>query len=330
MLTHYFSALYVVAFALVALVSSRRRRAIRDLILLSLPALVATAAWFVFLLPLERVSEAGRLLNWITPPDPFRVLRVGLLLFGVPLVPMGIRFALGSAILLGAVAGVLLLRRPGDRPRVSREALWLLGAAIVVPAGLILLAYAVSGTSYWVARQLLPSQAFVAIAAALGIAVIARAHRGLAALGLVGLVVLNNPGRLYGPPALRNDPFNRIAEDLKAQRQPGELAVATTSNTLWILNYYLSGADSATLLRHGPYHPDPVDWGPYPYPPLTDSVLAAQAALWVVTGWRADRRDSLVGAGWRVESNRAYPLARRPELWPADTVRLMKLVPPPQ
>jgi len=321
-LTHYLVAFYLLALGPAAMVAPDRRRALRNWVLMSLPSATALGAWWLYLRPVFRADPGLGGLSWIAKPGFYGVAKTMAGLAGLPIGDHVGRLSLlfGTGFL--ALLAWIYLRRPSSRLAVTPAAIAMVVSLIVVPPALLLTASLLATRSFWVGRQLLPSQAFVAIGAGMGIAIVARRHPAFALAVLAALVVLSKPGPLFGPSAPRNAPYNLVAADLRKLRGPGEVVAATEPSSLWSLNYYLQGPDSGRWFRtRRPFG----GWVPRPYPSMSDASLSAATGIWLVSpGRRTDERDSLVKIGWQVETTLRYATRGRPGV-PGQALRVEKL-----
>jgi hypothetical protein len=313
-LTHYVASLFLFALAPAALLSPQRRRLVRDWFLLSLPAALALLSWGLYVLPIYRAKHGLGQLAWIPRQDWSSAKAMGAELFGRPVVEHGIRASILSAAVLLGVGVWIWRRRPACRLSLSPAAMALVMGLAVIPAAILFAAGWVTRGSFWVDRHLLPSQAFVAIGAGMCLALVARYRPTLAHLALAGLIVLNDPLRLIGPPLPRNVPYDKVAAELRALRAPGEPIVATWAGIPWPVNYYLADPDSVQLLVIGRNTPATAPaigggWAASPYRNFIGGRprVALAPKVWLLHQPTDNAvADSLTGQGWRVRSTRRF------------------------
>lgn len=242
-LTHYISVIYFLLFGLY-IVSLRNYRHLKKWILLSLPAIILLATWFIYLWR-SYTAEVGAVeqLSWIDKPDLFSLFYLFAGFNGLPPFNKGATITLLALLILISLCATRLVTGKAwkNDPKLFGNYILIGSFAFLPPVILFIAALPPLSMKVWVPRHVFPSQAFLIVFIAMSIWYLFNKNKKLlifSIIVMVGMQTLGSIGWTQGP---KRHPYREIAQytcDINTNNVP----VYTTYYRCpgRVCNYYLN------------------------------------------------------------------------------------------
>ena len=242
-LTHYISLIYFLLFG-IYMVSIHNYKHLKKWFLLSLPAIILLATWFIFLWR-SYTEEIGAVehLSWIDKPGLFSLFYLFADVNGLPPFHKGAAVTLLALLILVTLCAYKLVAGKAWKhdPKLFNNYILIGLMAFLPPIILFIAASPPLSMQVWVPRHVFPSYAFLAVFVAMSIRYVFNKNKTLlitSILVLVGMQALGSIAWTQGP---KRHPYREIAQHTR-NINSNNVPVFTTYYRCpgRVCNYYLN------------------------------------------------------------------------------------------